>query len=417
MPSKAECLSSRPAARAPRPWPLPHSSAPQDAVRPLQEKLLRGSTEANCCCELLAEPARGSVGNTAGDAQWSLYVEGDELYDAMVSTIGAAQFSVRMESYIFADDAVGRRVAVALAESARRGREVRLRVDYAGSRLELSDALVRELKNAGVRFEWSHRWQWSRPWAFHRRNHRKLLIIDDAVAFVGGFNVHAASSLRTVGTSRWRDTHVRFTGPAVAHAIQIFDGAGHTLQSLRHRLQSLLLIPESTRRCRRRLRCEIDRAFRSARQRIWVTTPYFVPDSRLRRRLIAAARRSVDVRVLTPAKSDVPLAQWAARALYSGLLRHGVRVYEYEPRVLHAKTVLVDDAWASVGTANLDYRSLFINAEVNLVTNDATFCEELAREFLTDLEAAHEIKLEHWQRRAWWQVMREKFAWPLRRWL
>ena len=344
-------------------------------------------------------------------------MEGDELYDAMVGAIAAAQFTVRMESYIFADDAVGRRIAEALAACARRGREVRLRVDYAGSRLELSDALVRELKGAGVLFEWSHRWRWSRPWTFHRRNHRKLLIIDRAVAFVGGFNVHAASSLRVVGTSRWRDTHVRFTGPAVAQAIQIFDGAGHTLQSLRHRLQSLTLIPQATRRCRQRLRCEIDRAFRSAHQRIWVTTPYFVPDSRLRRRLIAAAERNVDVRVLTPAKSDVPLAQWAARALYSGLLRHGVRVYEYQPRVLHAKTALVDNAWASIGTANLDYRSLFINAEVNLVTGDATFCEELARQFLTDLEGAHEIKLEHWRRRAWWQVMRERFAWPLRRWL
>ncbi|HKS56506.1 MAG TPA: phospholipase D-like domain-containing protein [Steroidobacteraceae bacterium] len=358
-----------------------------------------------------------SKADRPGEAHWSVYVEGDELYDAIVSAIDAAQFTVRMESYIFADDAVGRRIAAALAACARRGAKVHLRVDYAGSRLELSDALVGELRGAGVHFEWSRRWQWSQPWAFHRRNHRKLLIIDRTVAFVGGFNVHAASSMRTVGRSRWRDTHARFTGPAVTHAIQIFDGEGHVPESLRHRLESLSLIPEATRRCRRRLRCEIDRAFRSARQRIWVTTPYFVPDSRLRRRLIAAAKRNVDVRVLTPAKSDVPLAQWAARALYSSLLRHGVRVYEYQPRVLHAKTALVDNAWATIGTANLDYRSLFINAEVNLVTSDATFCDELAREFLTDLESAHEIKLERWRRRAWWQVMRERFAWPLRRWL
>jgi len=365
----------------------------------------------------MPNPRHEHAGNTAVDGQWNVYVEGDELYDAMVDAIGTARFSVRMESYIFCDDVVGRRIAEAVKERARRGCDVHLRVDYAGSRWDLSDALVGELKAAGVRFEWSHRWQWSRPWAFHRRNHRKLLIIDGAVAFVGGFNIHANSSFRAVGASRWRDTHVRFTGPAVAHAIEIFDGAGRARQSLRHRLQSLSLIPESTLHCRRRLRCEIDRAFRSARQRIWLTTPYFVPDSRLRRRLVAAAQRNVDVRVLTPAKSDVPLAQWAARALYSGLLRHGVRVYEYQPRVLHAKTLLVDEAWASVGTANLDYRSLFINAEVNLVTSDASFCEVLAQQFLVDVAAAHEIKSEHWHRRAWWHVAREKLAWPLRRWL
>lgn len=383
----------------------------------MHEMSRRMSTEAAGGCEREVDFTRRRTSGRAEDVEWSVFTEGDKLYDAMVSAIGAAQFTVRMESYIFADDVVGQRIAEALATCARRGRQVHLRVDYAGSRMALGDALLRELKAAGVRFEWSHRWQWSRPWAFHRRNHRKLLIIDDAIAFVGGFNVHAASSLRAVGTSRWRDTHVQFTGPAVARAIEIFDGAGRALQSLRRRLPSLSIIPEATRHCRRRLRCEIDRAFRSARQRIWLTTPYFVPDSRLRRRLIAAARRDVDVRVLTPAKSDVPLAQWAARAVYSGLLRHGVRVYEYQPRVLHAKTVLVDDAWASVGTANLDYRSLFINAEVNLVTSDATFCEELAQQFLKDLDVAHEIKLEHWRQRARWQVLREKFAWPLRRWL
>lgn len=364
------------------------------------------------------QPATRLRRSLSADArEWSIYVEGDELYDAMVDAIRAARVAVRMESYLFVDDAVGRLIAAALADSARRECAVWLRVDYAGSRWELTDALVQELESAGVHFEWSHRWEWSRPWAFHRRNHRKLLIIDDSIAFVGGFNIHAASSLRAVGASRWRDTHVRFTGTAVRHAVEIFNGAGHLVHRLKHRLQSLSLIPETTRRCRRRLRCEIDRAFRSARRRIWLTTPYFVPDSRLRRRLIAAAECNVDVRVLTPAKSDVPLAQWAARALYSGLLRHGVRVYEYQPRVLHAKTLLVDDAWASVGTANLDYRSLFINAEVNLVTSDAGFCETLAEQFLADLGAAQEITFERWQNRAWWQLAREAFAWPLRRWL
>ncbi len=108
------------------------------------------------------------------------------------------------------------------------------------------------------------------------------------------------------------------------------------------------------------------------------TTPHFVPDRRLRRRVIRAVQQGVDVRVLTPGKNDVPITQWAARALCSGLLRNVVRLDEYQPRVLHAKTMFVDDAWATVGTANFDHRSLFVNAEVNLIAMDGGFCEALA---------------------------------------
>lgn len=351
------------------------------------------------------------------EPSWKIFIEGDALYDAMTNDIATANSCVRMESYIFASDAVGRRIANALAMQARLGRRVQLRVDYAGSRLELDDALVRELGEAGVRFEWSHRWQWMRPWEFHRRNHRKLLIIDDALAYTGGFNVHDDSSGVLSGDRRWRDTHVRFRGSAVRDAIEIFDGSNGETHVSPAAPGGLWLIPNATRSCRRRWRCELDRILRAAQRRIWLTTPYFVPDRRLRRRLFRAARRGVDVRVLTPARNDVPITQWAARALYSGLLRVGVRMYEYQPRVLHAKTLLVDDAWAVVGTANFDYRSLFVNAEVNLVARDERFCATLAWQFRDDLVSSREIVAEYWRRRSWWSVVREALAWRIRRWL
>ena len=372
----------------------------------------------NCCCEpSAATPATREDVAAQSASPWEFFVEGDALYDAMVKDIEMASATVRMESYIFAADVVGRRIAAALAAQARRGRRVHLRVDYAGSRWDLSESLVRELREAGVRFEWSHRWQWLKPWEFHRRNHRKLLIIDDAVAYVGGFNVRADSSFQAVGPGRWRDTHVRFSGTAVQQAISVFERSTGVSSERRVMLHSLWMIPSTTPYCRQRLRCELNRVFRAAKRRIWLTTPYFVPDSRLRRRLIRAARRGIDVRILTPAKNDVPIVQWAARALYSGLLRHGVRIYEYQPRVLHAKTLLVDDDWASVGSANLDYRSLFINAEINLVANDAAFCGALADHFRADLEFAREIVHARWLRRSWRFILREKIAWPLRRWL
>lgn len=349
--------------------------------------------------------------------RWEIFVEGDALYDAMAHDIAAATMSIRMESYLFASDVVGRRIAGALTAQARRGRRVELRVDYAGSRLELGEALVRELHATGVRFEWSRRWEWLKPWEFHRRNHRKLLLVDDAIAYTGGFNVHAASSQQAVGASRWRDSHVRFEGPAVRQAADIFDGLSDRASNHLGAASPFSLIPNTTRRCRWRLRCEFDRIMGAARKRIWLTTPYFIPDRRLLRRLVHAARRGVDVRVLTPAKSDVFIARWAARASCGGLLPHGVRLYEYQPRVSHAKTMLVDDAWATLGTANFDYRSLFVNAEVNLVARSERFCEDLAQHFCADLESSREITPEDLGHCSWWSRVREAFAWRLRRWL
>jgi cardiolipin synthase len=373
------------------------------------------------CCESPLSTHTESTSDRSSpanpDSAWEIFIEGDGLYRAMMDDIAAAESIIRMESYIFASDTIGRQIARVLAAQAGHGRQVRLRVDYAGSRLKLSVALVRELREAGVRFEWSRRWRLMRPWEFHRRNHRKLLIIDDAIAYTGGFNVHDESSHRVAGESRWRDTHVRIRGPAVRQAIDIFDELNGEVHVGAPLSSSFWLIPNSTLRCRTVWRCELDRVFRTATRRIWLTTPYFVPDRRLRRRLVRAARRGVDVRVLTPARNDVPIAQWAARALYSGLLKQGVRLFEYEPRILHAKTLLVDDAWGAVGTANLDYRSLFVNAEVNLVARHQGFCEALAIQFSTDLDSSQEIHPERWRLRSRWSIVREALAWRLRRWL
>jgi cardiolipin synthase len=228
-------------------------------------------------------------------AAWDIFVEGDDLYDAMEEDIASAGSNIRMESYMFASDVVGNRIAAALAAQARRGRRVQLRVDYAGSRLELGGVLVRELREAGVLFEWSRRWQWRRPREFHRRNHRKLLIIDEAIAYTGGFNVHAASSRRLVGQSRWRDTHVRFRGPAVRQAIAIFDHPDGETQDMSCAVNHFWLMPNATRHCRWRWRCELDGVFRGAARRIWLTTPYFVPDRRLRRRLARAASMCTNI--------------------------------------------------------------------------------------------------------------------------
>lgn len=347
-----------------------------------------------------------------------LFVEGDALYDAMLADLGSAQDTIRLESYIFFDDEIGKRFVDVLGRAAKSGVATTLRLDAAGSLGGLRNASLLQLAREGVVLAWSRVWNWRHPWLFHLRNHRKLLIVDGSAVYLGGFNIHRDSSRRVVGEARWRDTHVRITGPLVLDAIAVFDHylhLGRTWQPSTTR--GAYLLPNRTARCRHRLRCAFNDRFASATHRIWLTTPYFVPDRHSQRRLCAAARRGIDVRLLVPGKNDVVLAQWASRASYSHLLAAGVRIFEYQPRVLHAKTALVDRDWGTVGTANFDYRSFFVNDELNLIVEDESFNAELATQFEEDVASSREITTEAWKHRHWRAPIAEAIGWGARRWL
>jgi len=176
-------------------------------------------------------------------------------------------------------------------------------------------------------------------------------------------------------------------------------------------------LPNANQNCRHLLRCAFTERFAAARKRIWLTTPYFVPDSRSQKALCAAAQRGIDVRVLLPAHSDGLLTRWAGHAAYSRLLAAGVRIWEYLPRVLHAKTVLVDQDWATIGTANFDYRRFFLNDELNLLVEQAEFNELMAAQFERDLCHAREVTSGVWGRRGWRALVAEAIGWWARRWL
>lgn len=348
------------------------------------------------------------------------YIEGDELFAAMLADIRAARASVRMESYIYAADEVGKAIAAALIERAGAGCTVRLRVDALGSFDTLDASLARTLTDGGVALEWCRRWSWRRPLEIHRRNHRKLLIVDEHCCYLGGYNVHREASRRAFGDGRWRDTHVRLEGDLVAQAKLAFDEYQHLLQ--RRAWQQLrgshgYLVPNLGIRRRFLLHRWLKRRFGRARQRVWLTTPYFVPPASIQRALIRAAARGIDVRVLVPRHSDVRLAQWASRAAYAGLLAGGVRIYEYLPRMLHAKTAVVDHNWSMVGTANLDYRSLFINDELVLWSDVPALNQGLAEDFERDLADAEEITRQRWSRRFGLNWIAELIGWLARRWL
>ncbi len=357
---------------------------------------------------------------TAAPDVYDLYTEGDTLYDAMLASIAAARSTVRLESYIFADDEIGREFANALEARAKAGINVRLHVDAAGGLFLWSRHLGRRMRQGGVKVRRFHRWSWREPLRYNRRNHRKLLVVDDEHAYFGGFNIHRESSAAVFGNQRWRDTHVRVCGALAEQAAGLFDafwcGDRRWLPADRGPVNSLLL-PNHTRTCRHRLRCVLDQIFGAATARIDLTTPYFVPDYRTQHRLIEAARRGVNVRLLVPAKSDVPLARWAARASYSVLLHGGVRIFEYTSRMLHAKTAVVDGSWATVGTANLDYRSFFLNHELNLVSRSPDLCDRLQAQFEEDLIQSREIIAASWPQRPSIERVAEAVGWAARRWL
>ncbi len=348
------------------------------------------------------------------------FVDGDALYAAMVEDIAAARSRVRMESYIYAADEVGQAIAAALMERARAGCLVQLRVDALGSFDTLDADFASALIDGGVQLEWCRRWNWRRPFEIHRRNHRKLLIVDQNCCYLGGFNVHREASRRAYGDDCWRDTHVRLSGDLVAHAIQAFDEyprAGHRRQWRQLRGRHGYLVPNRGIKRRFLLHRWLKRRFGKARTRIWLTTPYFVPPASIQRALVSAATRGIDVRVLVPRRSDVRLAQWASRAAYARLLAGNVRIFEYLPRMLHAKTAVIDDHWSMVGTANLDYRSLFINDELVLWSDHPALNQDLADDFEHDLAQAEEITRQRWSRRFGLNWIAELIGWLARRWL
>lgn len=349
-----------------------------------------------------------------------LYTEGDALYDAMLRAIRSATRSIRFETYILAADEAGWEFARALAERASRGVAVRVQIDAAGSLSWRFGPLGRHLRRNGVYLHFFHRWRWRDPWRYNRRNHRKLLVVDDTDAYIGGFNVHRESSRRLHGERRWRDTAVRMRGELARQAAHLFDtfwDGGRRWECPPAAGAGAVLIVNSSYGCSHRLYCWFAERFATARERIYVTTPYLVPSRHAQRALAAAAARGVDVRLLVPGISDVAIVQWAAHAAFAPLLRAGVRIYEYQPRVLHAKTAVIDGEWSTLGTANMDYRSFFTNFEVNLVARDPALAAALERQFLADLTESAPVELQRWLRRAWPRRLLEGIGWLVRRWL
>ncbi len=349
----------------------------------------------------------------------TLFVRGKDLFAAMAEAIEAARASVNLETYRFGGDDTGRAFAGLLARAAKRGARVRLIYDSLGS-IEIEPETETLLRNAGVQIlEYHPVAPWRPRWAWNKRDHRKILVCDGKIGFIGGMNLSDEHAPKEQGGLDWPDTHARVAGPAACELERLFRAVWHKQTGRWFRSDShpgyapgtsaVRIVGNHEFLKRFTIRKAYLNALRAAQSEVSIANSYFIPDWRIRRSLALVARRGVSVRVLVPGHSDILSVWYAMRATYASLLSHGVRIFEWQGPMMHAKAVVVDEKWCAVGSYNLDHRSLHHNLEANLQTTDAPFAAELRRRFEFGLAGAREITLDDWKRRPWTQRALEQF--------
>jgi len=346
---------------------------------------------------------------------------GTDYFHALLHDIKQATHSIDLETFIFSRDSVGKRVANALCDAAKRGVSVRVMVDAWGSPF-WSATFARSLEKAGVKtkifhpFPWQL-WNWGRAnaktnlllkviylfFTANSRNHRKICLMDGKIAYVGSINITQCHLTVAEGGKNWRDTAVRLTGINLSELLKAFEIAW-THRTIKERLrdtfQHIRREPRMrlnyTRHRRRILYKNLLRRVRLSQRRIWITNAYFIPDNFLLKHLKNAAANGVDVRILLPKKSNVTIVQWASSTFYYNLLKAGIKIYEYSPGMLHAKSLILDD-WMLIGSSNLNHRSLLHDLEADITLFTDTAKKSLEQLFLKDLTQSKQLTLNQWK--------------------
>jgi cardiolipin synthase len=354
---------------------------------------------------------------------------GREAFPAWLEAIHAASTRISLEMYIFNDDKIGRRFAEALSKAARRGVEVRVLYDSVGCR-HADPTFFESMRQAGVWAVPYHPYRFWRPrfWTLIRRNHRKTLVCDGEIAFAGGINISDRWSPAEAGGEDWHDAAVEIRGPAVPAIEAVFLRTWNWRVKRRLRLKTkrlprrapvgrvpLTVIANRELVDRFAIRRAALHAIRASLSRVYLASPYFVPDPGFMRALTHAASRGVDVRILVPKQSDTHTVDLASRATYTRLLPAGVRIFQHHPMV-HTKALLVDDAFVSLGSYNFDHRSLVYNLELVVNSLDRDHTAEVAALLESDMAAGQEVDWQIFRRRSLFTRLLERLAYSFRHW-
>ncbi|MEJ7798139.1 MAG: phospholipase D-like domain-containing protein [Solirubrobacteraceae bacterium] len=342
-----------------------------------------------------------------------ILINGDQIFPAFIATIAAARRSVNLLSYIYWHGEIARSIADAVCERARAGVEVNVLLDAVGS-AKMGRELIGQMRDAGATVT---TFRPPKPYAIRRvnnRTHRKLVIVDGLVGLIGGVGIADEWSGNAEDPEHWRDTHVRVRGPVVrglqgAFAENWLEATGDVLVGPRYLPElepidggcTMQLVRSSAGVGDTNMEALYFLAIACARERLHLTAAYFAPRPAFIEALCEAAGRGVDVRLLVPgAHTDKAFVRKAGRGVYEQLLEGGVRIWEYSPTMLHAKTLTIDGAWTSVGSVNFDNRSFQLQDEATLCVSSRSFTAELDDQFLRDLALSEEIELERWRGRS-----------------
>jgi cardiolipin synthase len=351
---------------------------------------------------------------------------GDEYFPAMLKAIAGARKTVNFEAFILYSDEVGTRFRDAFCERARAGVEVRVLVDNVGSGTGLKRADVRMMKNAGVKFAYYHPMASWRVDRSNRRSHRRILVVDGKLGFTGAAGFDKRWSSHAQDKAHWRDVQMRIEGPLVTSMQAAFQE--HWIKSFGEALGGADQFPELPAAGNFKAQLVTSRsfsmapvplleavAFTAAEKRILITNAYCTPTRDQVQQLVKAAQRGVDVRLLLPgANNDQALTKSAGRTAYGKLLEGGVKIFEYEPTMIHEKSMVIDGLFSMFGSSNLDARSSEINEELDVVVYDEGFARKMENIFEKDLAQSREYTLGEFKKRSVWERVTEWLAVPFR---
>jgi cardiolipin synthase A/B len=356
--------------------------------------------------------------------------EGRDTYPAMLAAIAGAQRSISMETYILAADAAGDVFKAALMERARAGVKVRLIYDAVGS-FGLPGVWVDDMRQGGCEvIDFNPIAPWRRRFRLSHRDHRKIIVIDDEVAFTGGLNIANEYAAEADGGGGWHDMHCRVTGPIVLDLARMFRrtwlrvggsyfppiASAGTAPAGRG-TSFVRLIDNTLRRQRANVRRAYLHVIRNAREHVLLQNAYFLPDRGVRRAMTRAARRGIDVRIIVPGHSDVRVIAWAGLYILRKLARHGVRVFRWRGVMMHAKTAVVDATWSTIGSYNFDAMSRFYNLESTVEILDPDVGKIMVANFERDVANCDPYDDTAWAQLPWWKKALAWLSYRLRRWL